>query len=699
MSDSSDSAAYDGPRTPAAIREHGNHLLGSPSLYLRQHAHNPIDWYPWGDEALAKAKAEDKPIFLSIGYSSCHWCHVMEHEVFEHDDVAEFMNEHFVCIKVDREERPDLDAVYMTAVQMLAGRGGWPMSVFLTPDLEPFFGGTYYPKAQFVQLADQVATAFVEQRDDLDRQAAQVAAQIKAQADLETGHATLDRDLVRSAVNSAQDAYDPQFHGFRQQQKFPTPVRWRFLLHQYRRTGDEELGLMLTRTLDAMQGGGLQDHVGGGFHRYTVDVRWTVPHFEKMLYDNGQMAGLFLEAGMVFGRPDWTATGLDVLDFLRREMRDPAGAFYASFDADSGGEEGTYYVWSPAEITAAVGEADGPVLADLLGVDEKGNFEHTGKSVLTRRADLATVAAGHGRTTGELAGLFARHRETLRRVRSERTPPGLDPKVVMAWNGLVLESLAQATALTGKPEYLAAAVDAAEHLLKVHKRDDGTWWRTSVAGKTSGEAILDDYAFLAAAFLEMHQVSGDLRWLAEARELVDVVRRDFAREEGGWFVSSSRVEAPLGRSIEYYDSVEPAGMSAMYVVLLDLAALTGETMYRTAAELELESWGGLLERTGSDLAWWFEAVDRIVWPHYDVVIAVDSGSDELVEAYLRLLPANAVLARVAPGGPSKAQLDLAPALAGKKAIDGRATAYVCEFGTCQAPTTEAEVMLRQLGAD
>ncbi|MCP4573623.1 MAG: thioredoxin domain-containing protein [bacterium] len=693
MTDSSESAA----RTPALIREHGNHLVDSPSLYLRQHAHNPLDWYPWGDEALEKAKREDKPIFLSIGYSSCHWCHVMEHEVFEHDDVAAYMNEHFVCIKVDREERPDLDTVYMTAVQMLTGRGGWPMSVWLTPDLEPFFGGTYYPKAQFMQLVQQIVTAYTNQREDLEKQADLVAERIKAQSDLETADKTLDRDLVASAVSSAEDSYDPQFHGFRQQQKFPTPIRWRFLLHQYRRSGKDELRLMLTRTLDAMQGGGLYDHVGGGFHRYTVDTRWTVPHFEKMLYDNGQLAGLFLEAGMALDRPDWTATGLDVLDFLMRDMRDPAGGFYASYDADSGGEEGTYYVWSRKEITATVGEADGPALADLLGVTAEGNFEHTGKSVLTRRADMAAVAAEHGRTTGELAGLFAAHRATLREVRSSRTPPGLDPKVVMAWNGLVLESLAQATALTGRPEYLEAAELAAEHLLRVHKRDDGTWWRTSVDGATSGEAILDDYAFLAAAFLEMYQVSGDLRWLAEASDLVSVVRRDFAREEGGWYISSSRVEAPLGRSIEYFDSVEPAGMSAMYVVLLDLAALTGETKYRNHAEQDLEAWGGLLERAGSDLAWWFEAVDRIVWPHYDVVIAGEN--DTLAKTFLQKLPADAVLLRVAPGGPTEEQLALAPALAGKKAVDGRATAYVCEFGTCQAPTPDSAVMLKQLGLE
>ena len=695
----SNGGASDAPRTPEYIREHGNHLVGQPSLYLRQHDHNPLDWYPWGDEALAKAKAEDKPIFLSIGYSSCHWCHVMEHEVFEHDDVAAFMNEHFVCIKVDREERPDLDAVYMDAVQAMTGRGGWPMSVFMTPDQKPFYGGTYFPKDQFMQLVTQIADAYANKREELEGQAAQLTEAVSRQGGLDLGEGALERGLVTAAVAHAKESYDPVNQGFQQQTKFPTPVKWRFLLHEYRRHGDPELGEMIVGTLDAMAHGGLYDHVGGGFHRYTVDSRWTVPHFEKMLYDNGQMAGLFLEAGMVFDRPDWTAAGLDVLDFLMREMRAPEGAFYASFDADSGGEEGTYYVWSPDEITAAVGETDGPALAAVLGVRDHGNFEETGKSVLTRRADLERLAAEHDRSVEDLEGMFETHRMRLREVRSDRVPPGLDPKVVVSWNGLVLASLAQATALTGRPEYLEAAVEAAEHLLKVHRRKDGSLWRTSVDGATSGDGILDDYAFLAAAFIEMHTVSGDPRWLNEARGLTDHARREFAREEGGYYLSAANVDAPLGRTVEYFDSVEPAGMSAMYNVLVDLAALTGETAYLNEARIGLEGWGGLLSRGRIELAWWFEAAGKLLWPYYDVVIAGEPGAKDtaaLREAYLRRLPAGAVLSVVPAKGATKAQLELAPALSGKSAQAGKATAFVCEFGTCQAPTADSRVMMEQV---
>ena len=692
-------ADLDGPRTPAFIREHGNHLAGQPSLYLRQHAHNPLDWYPWGDEALAKARAEDKPIFLSIGYSSCHWCHVMEHEVFEDDSVAAFMNEHFVCIKVDREERPDLDAVYMDAVQAMTGRGGWPMSVFLTPELKPFFGGTYYPNEQFVQLTDQIVAAWEDRRDEIEDQAGQLARGLSERGSPNPGQRTLERGLVAAAVQNGKDAYDPTHQGFKQRQKFPTPVKWRFLLHEYRRHGDDELAGMIVRTLDAMAGGGLYDHVGGGFHRYTVDSRWTVPHFEKMLYDNGQLAGLFLEAGAVFDRPDWTAKGLDVLDFLMGEMRAPEGAFYASFDADSGGEEGTYYVWSRQEIIAAVGKADGPLLADLLGVSERGNFEHSGSSVLTWRADLEEVAQQHGRTTGDLAGLLEKHRATLRRIRDERTPPGLDPKVVVSWNGLVLESLAQATALTGRPEYLAAAEQAASFLLETHRRDDGSLWRTSVDGATSGDGILDDYAFFAAALLEMHQVSGDERWLREARELVDHARAGFARPDGGWFLSAADVIAPLGRTVEYFDSVEPSGNAVMFNVMIDLAALTGHVEYHREATEGLASWGGLLEKGGVEVAWWFEAAGKLLWPYFDVVIAGEPGTGDttaLREAYLRRMPAGAVLSTIPAAGAAKSQLALAPALAGKTALEGKATAYVCEFGTCQAPTTDSQKMLEQI---
>ncbi len=686
----------------ADIRRDGNHLRGESSLYLLQHAHNPMDWYPWGEEALARAVAEDKPIFLSIGYSSCHWCHVMEHEVFEHDEVAEFMNAHFICIKVDREERPDLDSLYMDAVQTMTGRGGWPMSVFLTPDLKPFHGGTYFPRDHFMQLVQQVSEVYRTRREDIEQQADQVVARVTNAPPLNLGGADpqLSGEMLAQAVSRGTENFDAVNGGFQQRQKFPTPVKWRFLLHDYRRRGDAELGAMIEHTLAAMQGGGIQDHVGGGFHRYTVDHRWTVPHFEKMLYDNGQLAGLFIEGGIVLDRPDFTATGLEVLDFLLRDMCSPEGAFYSSYDADSGGEEGTYYIWSLDEIVAAVGETDGATLAEVLGVDEKGNFEQSGKSVLTRRTDLQKIADRGGRSLAEVSGLFDRYRTRLQEVRAERTPPGLDRKVITSWNGLTIAALAQGYAVTGERHYLDGARRAADYLLRAHRRADDTLWRASNEGTVTGEGILDDYAFLADGLLELYQVSGEARYLTAARELIDHARDDFQREDGpGFYMASSRAHTPLGRTVDYFDSVIPSGNAIMFRDLVKLAAITGETVYLDEARNGLTGWSDLLNRGGLELAGWLDAVACVIGPYYDVVIAGEPDDEStrlLTRAFLSRLPASAVLSRVPAGGADPGLVALAPALAEKKVLAGRATAYVCEFGTCQAPTADAGVMMDQV---
>lgn len=691
--------------TPQEIRANGNHLVDQPSLYLQQHAHNPIDWYPWDDTALSRAKTEEKPIFLSIGYSSCHWCHVMEHEVFEHDDVAAFMNAHFVCIKVDREERPDLDAVYMEAVQLMTGRGGWPMSVFLTPDLKPFYGGTYFPKAQFMDLAGRIEDVFRKRRHEVDQQAEQMAEKISDPRLVNlsaepSADAALSKTLLTAAVASAQSGFDPVNGGFRQAQKFPTPVKWRFLLHSYRQRQDSELGRMILKTCQAMAQGGLYDHVGGGFHRYTVDAQWTVPHFEKMLYDNGQMAGLMLEAGVALDRDDFTQTGLDVLDFLMRQMRSDHGAFYASYDADSGGVEGSYYVWDEAEITAVVGATDGPALAAILGVSKQGNFEHTGKSVLTLRADLAQISQQTGRSEPELSGLFDKHRPALRTARDQRTAPGLDRKIVTSWNGLTIAALAQGYAVSGDKTYLQGAREAADFLLSEHRRNDGSLWRASSGGRHTGEGILDDYAFLADGLLDLYQVSGQSRYLAAARQLIDYALEHFSGDEGGFYMSAADVQAPLGRRMEFFDSVIPSGNSVMLVNLIRLSALTGQTHYQARAQSDLNRASDLLSRAGLEMAWWFEAVMKSTEPFYDVVIAADDVIDDaLSRTLLSHLPANAVVSLVPAEGADKQRLKLAPALKGKVALDDQATAYVCEFGTCQAPTGDVSEMMKQLTKD
>ena len=684
----------DAPRTPETIRRDGNRLAQEPSLYLRQHGHNPIDWYPWGPEALEKARAEDRLIFLSVGYSSCHWCHVMEHEVFEHDDVAALLNEHFVSIKVDREERPDIDAVYMEAVQLMTGQGGWPMSVFMTPDLKPFFGATYIPKTRFLGLLDQLREVQHTRRAELDAQSERVTERLNLAANLTVHDApALDPALLARVVERSKELFDETHGGFAQSQKFPTPARWRFLVREYRRSGDEELGAMIARTLEAMQGGGIRDHLGGGFHRYTVDPHWTVPHFEKMLYDNGQLASLFLEGGVALQREDFLATACDTLNFLLREMRHPEGAFYASFDADSGGEEGTYYIWDEAAITAEVGAADGPALAAMLGITLGGNFEDTGHSVLTWRADAESVAGKFGLTAEQARQLLPRHRETLRMARDRRTPPALDEKIVTSWNGLVISALAQATSATGNPEYLVAGEEAMDHLLRKHRTTDGQLFRASTQGNVSGEAILEDHAFLIDALLELYQHGGRPERLILARQLTDQVRRNFARPETGFFQTPEGAEAPLGRRHDPFDNVTPCGNSVMLHNLVRLAAATGEPGYEQEARRQVEQAAGLLERAGFEMVWTAAAARLTLDPFKSVVLAEPAGL--LHQALAQRLPAHAILCPVGAEGPSRELLDAAPALMDKNPSEQKATAFVCESGRCLEPVHDGQA-LREL---
>ncbi len=681
-------------RTPAWLREHGNHLLDEPSLYLRQHAHNPVDWYPWGEEALARARALDRPVFLSIGYSSCHWCHVMEHEVFEDDAVAAFLNDHFVCIKVDREQRPDLDAVYMDAVVAMTGRGGWPLSVFLTPDLEPFFGGTYFPRDRFLDLVTGIAAAYRERRDDLVEQARRVAAHV-ARAPRADGREAPTRGGLDRIVADALARVDREHGGFAGRQKFPTPLRWRFLLHRWRRAGGRELERSLRRTLDAMAAGGIHDHLGGGFHRYTVEPTWTVPHFEIMLYDNAQLASLYLEAAAALDEPRYREVATGILDFLLREMQDPDGGFFASLDADSGGEEGSYYVWTPGQITAVCGERDGPPLAMLLGVTARGNFE--GRSVLTRRVPAAAVARRFGRSEEEIAGLFDRWREPLREARARRVPPGVDGKIVTAWNGLAIQALARAYGATGDDRYREAAERAAARLWQLHRDGEGRLWRTSDGGRPAGAGTLDDVADLAEGLLDLFQATGELRWFTRARELLAVAERDFADPGVGYFRTAAHVPAPLGRRADLLDSVEPSGFSALLHAQLRAAALAGDRALRARAERWLTAYGDLVRRAGLEAAWWADAADLLVGPSLDVVIAGDGEQAAAMRrAFWSLDPFHAVVVSVPSAGPDAATAAVLPTTAGRTAPAGEARAYVCRFGACGLPAVTAAELRRQL---
>ena len=583
----------------------GNHLKSEKSLYLRQHAHNPVDWYPWGKEALKRARGEDKPVFLSIGYASCHWCHVMEKEVFEDDEVAAFLNEHFISVKVDREERPDLDHVYMQAVQMLTGGGGWPMSVFLTPDLKPFFGGTYFPKDHFLALIQRVHQVYLQDRGLVNQQAATLHRTIAGGIKL-SGEQPIDRESLDAAARSAILQFDSQWGGVAANMKFPTPLRWMFLLDYYRKTGERGYADMVKKTLDQMGSGGIHDHVGGGFHRYTTEPTWLIPHFEKMLYDNALLASLYLQAYAVFGEKRYAEIAQDTLDFLIREMSGREGGFYASFDADSGGQEGSFYVWTPDEIHRVAGPEDGPVLARWLGVTAEGNFE--GKNILTRRRSVAGAEA-----------LFDKHRPALREQRSKRERPLLDRKIITAWNGLAISAFAQGYAVLGEERYRRAAEKAAEFVLENHLESNGRLLRASTHKlATADEGILDDYAFLAGGLLELYRATGNLRWLRRAIGLIDYVRIHFVHPRGGFYMTSRSHSAPVGRPVDVFDNARPSGSAVMLQNLITAAALTSKQIYRREAEKMLRAYSEIMKKARLEMAWWYDAALRISGPFYGV---------------------------------------------------------------------------------
>ena len=672
-------------RSVAEVRRGGNHLAGEQSLYLRQHAHNPVDWYPWGDAALSRARAEDKPVFLSIGYSSCHWCHVMEREVFEDDTVAAYLNKHFIAIKVDREERPDLDAAYMEAVHVMAGSGGWPLNVFLTPGLAPFFGATYVPAPNFLRLLREVVRGFTADPGRIEQFTVELKRALNRDpVPLNPGRETELSGLPALGVASAWEHYDPEWGGFGAAQKFPCPPRLALLLHHFRRTGDGEVRNRLVQTLGAIASGGLRDHLGGGFHRYCVDPAWTVPHFEKMLYDNAQLASLYLESAAALVNSEYAEVGRETLDFLLREMRDDGGGFFASFDADSGGEEGTYYVWTPAELESVAGPRDAAVLAGLLGVTDGGNFE--GANVLTRRADPAVVADSHGRPLDEVLRLLGRWRSALLAARSQRTAPVRDPKVVTAWNAMAVCALVDGYSFFLDDRYLMAAQDVAGWLWEHHRLPEGALARASTDGTTAGPGVLDDYAWSAAAWLKLFRATGRPDCLDHARELVDYVMAHFAHPRAGFYLTPDTTPAPLGRRCEVFESVEPSGNAVMLRVLRELHALDGTERHRETGESMLHGFATLLERAGLETATWLDEVLHWTAPSYTAVVAGDESAGvgglrhrigELLAGYALVVPA----------------VEGLPLAQDKSAGDGPAQVWICGAGSCHPPVADIETAL------
>jgi uncharacterized protein YyaL (SSP411 family) len=664
-----------------------NRLADEPSPYLLQHAHNPVDWYPWGEEALERARLEDRPILLSVGYAACHWCHVMERESFEDPQTAALMNEHFVPIKVDREERPDVDAIYMDAVQAMTGSGGWPMTVFCTPEGEPFYGGTYFPDEDrhgmpaFRKVLLAVAEAWRDRRDEAVRQGQGLARAIGRVAEAPASREPLSEDVLRDAFAGLRRAFDETWGGIGGAPKFPQPMSWEFVLRCHLR-GLPEAGDMLRRTLDRMASGGMYDHVGGGFHRYSVDGRWHVPHFEKMLYDNAQLAMLYLHGWQVLGRDRHRRVAVDTLEYLLREMRHPGGGFFSSQDADSEGVEGRFFVWPLDELVEVAGEE----VAAFYGAMPAGNWE--GTNVLWTPFPAGSVAAELGMIEDELLRRVEEARPLLRERRERRVRPGTDDKVLAGWNALAIRAFAEAGRALGEPRYVDVAVAAAEFVLRELRRDDGRLLRTWREGRAGGPAYADDHALMAQACLTLHEATLDLRWYREAVAIAaDLVRLFHDSERGGFFQTGSDAEALVVRPKELYDNAVPSGNSAAADVLQRLALIEGDAELERAGVSAIRLVREGLIRAPSGFGHALCALDLYLSTPREVAVVgdtADPATRALTDRVWAEFRPNLVMAAGHPDDPAVAAV---PLLAGRGLVDDRPAAYVCERFACRRPVT------------
>ncbi|HYP24176.1 MAG TPA: thioredoxin domain-containing protein [Actinomycetota bacterium] len=660
-----------------------NRLAQETSPYLLQHKDNPVDWYPWGPDALERARSEDKPILLSIGYAACHWCHVMERESFEDPAAAELMNEGFVCVKVDREERPDLDAIYMEAVQAMTGHGGWPMTVFLTPDGAPFFGGTYFPPDDrhglpgFKSLLRAVSDAWRDRRTEIDAQGQKLVDHIGVATKLQPSHEVVTSDLVRGAGRTLAQSFDSEWGGFGQAPKFPQPMTIDFLL-RLSVHGDGTAAEMAEVTLDEMAAGGMYDQLGGGFARYSVDRQWIVPHFEKMLYDNAQLLRTYARSWQLTRSERHRTVARETAEWMFREMRDPAGGFWSSLDADSEGEEGKFYVWSLDEVREVAGE-DADAAISYWGMTERGNFEGLNIPVLAG-AEAPGPALG-------------RARKALMERRATRVRPGTDDKVLTAWNGLAAAALAEAGAALDEPRWVAIAGEVMDFVLGT-MRVDGRLMRSYRQGTVAHLGYSEDYAAVLEACLALWEATGELRWVTEARWAADdAVRLFLDPVSGGFYTTGSDAETLVTRPKDLFDNAVPAANSILAVELQRLAALTGERTYESHALAIVRLVRNLVERSPQGFGHLLGAIDLYTSGTVEVVV-VGRDSDELVSRLRSTWRPNAVYAIVPEVTAESAAA--VPLLEGRREVEGRATAYVCRNGTCKLPVTTPDEMEEQL---
>jgi uncharacterized protein YyaL (SSP411 family) len=669
-----------------------------------QHAENPVDWHPWSAEALKRAREEDKPIFLSIGYSACHWCHVMAHESFESGQIARLLNEHFIPIKVDREERPELDQLYMEAVQRMTGNGGWPLSVFLTPSLQPFFGGTYWPPQSrggvpgFDQVLRAVADAWKNRRHQALEQAEKLTQLLRdvRLRDESAGPSATEPgpELLRNADAVMARSFDPHFGGFGTAPKFPHPLDLRLLLRSWRRTGQGPLLSMVATTLDRMAAGGIYDHLGGGFHRYSTDARWLVPHFEKMLYDNALLAVAYLEGWQATHHGEYARVVRETLDYVLREMTAPEGGFYSTEDADSEGEEGKFYLWTPAEVAAVLDREAAHAFCHVYDVSEPGNFE--GRNILNRSKTLGQAAEILGRSVGELKAELDASRRRLLEARAARVRPNRDDKVLVSWNGLMIDALARSGAALGQPRYVDAAASAARFLLSALRSRQGRLLHVWRGGTARLDAFLDDYASLANALVSLYEARFEECWIDEAAALADeILRRFHDPAEGGFFYTAADHESLIARKKDMLDSSLPSGGGLATMALVRLGKLCGRNDYLEAARQSLRACATLMERSPMGSGQLLLALDFDLGPTAEIVLFGGEDRQATADALAFLgrefVPNKVVAFREASAASAAHSPALSAIFAGKRPIPPGPTLFLCEHFSCQTPVTGEDV--------
>jgi uncharacterized protein YyaL (SSP411 family) len=703
------------PRTkhlqPDGWAKYTNRLFLESSPYLLQHAHNPVNWYPWGDEAFETAKQLNCPVLLSVGYSTCHWCHVMEEESFEDEEIAQYLNENYIAVKVDREERPDIDAIYMSAVQEITGRGGWPMTVWLTPDRKPFYGGTYFPARDgdrgagvgFLTLLKKIKEAYDTRPDIVSSTSKQITQAIQQTLSPSSGNGLPTENVFHHAAKYYKDRFDPVYGGISGAPKFPSSFPVRLLLRYYRRTGKEEILNMAKLTLDKMASGGIYDQVGGGFHRYSVDEGWLVPHFEKMLYDNALLIMAYLEGYQVTGDENFKQIVNETLHYIKRDMSSSEGAFYSATDADSltpGGhqDEGYFFTWTPEELEKVLDKEKLRILTAYFSVSPNGNFE--GRNILSTPKSAPEIAENLQISREQFAAHLNESKELLYQIRNLRPAPLRDEKIITSWNGLMISAHAQAGLILGESEYIDRAVEAARFILE-NLFIGNRLSRTYKDNAARHNAYLDDYAFFIAALLDLYEATHDVKWMEIAIELDVILEKHYEdTENGGFFMTSNDHEKLIAREKPGYDGALPSGNSIAILNLLRLGEFTTQSSYRKRAEKALRFFSGILTSNPFALSEMLLTFDFFTDSPKEIVIVSPGGKTSEVESFLSVfrkqyLP-NRILSVVIQGNDLKSHAKVIPLIQGKTPQTGKTTAYICESGVCKLPTTEPEVFARQI---